>query len=93
MAQATDRRLGQDLCIALVLAVIGAGLGRPAFARGEPECALGIVEEAMAQGGLSEPDMAAVRELIALAQQRERAGDEDGAVLAMAEASQILRLL
>jgi hypothetical protein len=85
-------RFGQDICIALVLAVVGAGLGKPALARSDADEDLAIVENAMAQNGLSDAEMARVRELIAVARGRERAGDEDGAVSALAAASVILRV-
>ena len=85
-------RFRQDLSIALVLAVIGAGLGKPAMARTDLEDEIAIVESAMARSGLSEVDTAKVRALLARAQESERAGDEDGAAFAMAEISAILQI-
>ena len=84
-------RLKQDLCIALVLAVVGS-FGNPALAAGKARQAIAVVEEAMAESGLSEEEMATVRRLIADARDRQRAGDDDGAASAMAEASAILRI-
>lgn len=88
----TDMRVSQDLCIALVFAVIGIGLGKPSLARSEAEEGLAIVEQAMAEEGLSQEKKISVRKLIAHARERERAGDADGAASAMAEASAILRI-
>ena len=81
-------RLKQDLCIALVLAVVGS-FGNPALAAGKARQG---IEDAMAQEGLSEEEMATVRRLIADARDRQRAGDDDGAAIAMAQASAILRI-
>lgn len=84
-------RIGQDLCIALVLAVIGVGPGRPALARDSADETLQIIEDAMAGRDLTDTEAANVRTLIAIAQDRESAGDEDGAISALAEASAILK--
>ena len=84
-------RLKQDLCIALVLAVVGS-FGTSALAAGKARQAIAVVEEAMAESGLSEEETATVRRLIADARDRQRAGDDDGAASAMAEASAILRI-
>jgi hypothetical protein len=83
-------RLGQDLCIALVLAVVSVGIGRPAAARPDADESLALVESAMRTSGLSEEKAVSVRALIALARERGQAGDEDSAAAAMAEASAIL---
>ena len=85
-------RFGQDLCIALVLAVIGTGFAEPAVAEGTLEESSGFVEDAMEAGGLSETEMATVRRLIAAARECARLGDDDGAAVAMAEASRLLRI-
>jgi hypothetical protein len=85
-------RFGQDVCIALVLAVIGTGISEPAAASDTLEASAGFVEAAMEAGGLSEPDIAAVRRLIATARESVRNGDEDEAAAAMAEAAQLLRI-
>ena len=85
-------RLKQDLCIALVLAVVGS-FGNPALAAGKGRQGIALVEDAMAHGGLSEEEMATVRRLIADARDRQRAGDDDGAAHAMAQASAILRIV
>ena len=84
-------RLKQDLCIALVLAVVGS-FGIPALAASKARQPIAVVEDAMAESGLSEEEMATVRRLIADARDRQRAGDDDGAASAMAEASAILRI-
>jgi hypothetical protein len=89
-SEGDDMRIGQDLCIALVLAVVSVGMGRPVAARADADESLALVEGAMRTSGLSDADAASVRQLIALAQERERAGDEDGATAAMAQASSIL---
>jgi hypothetical protein len=83
-------RVGQDLCIALVLAVVSVGSGKASLARPDCDDSLAVVERALAGRGLSEAQAQAVRSLIALAQERESSGDEEGAALAMAEASAIL---
>jgi hypothetical protein len=83
-------RFGQDLCIALVLAVIGTGIAEPAVANGRPEESSGFVEDAMEASGLSEAEMATVRRLITEARNCARIGDEDGAATAMATVSGIL---
>jgi hypothetical protein len=85
-------RVSQDLCIALVLAVIGVGSGSPSLATAEASDDLEAVEGAMAGRGLSEEEIMSVRTLIAHARERQRAGDEDGAASAMAQASAILRI-
>ena len=90
MREETDMRIGQDLCIALVLAVVGVNAGKPAVARTETDGSLAVVEGAMAESGLTEEEIAGVRGLIAEARQHERAGDEDGAAVAMARAWGIL---
>jgi hypothetical protein len=84
-------RVRQDLCIALVVAVSGVGLGKPA-ARSQADDGLASVEEAMAERDLSAEEVASVRRLIAVARDREAAGDEDGAIAAMASISSILRI-
>ena len=86
-------RIKQDLCIALVLAVVGVGFGKPAISRNPAEKSLATLEDAMAGSGLTEAQADSVRRLIAAAQERERAGDEDGAVSAMTEASVILGIV
>ena len=85
-------RLRQDLSIALVLAVIGVGFGKPALARNDVEDEVAVVESAIARSGLSETETAMVRALLARAQDRERAGDEDGAARALADLSAILQI-
>jgi hypothetical protein len=82
-------RVGQDLCIALVLAVVSVGSAK-ALGDAPSDDSLAIVERAIAGSGLSEEQARAVRSLIALAQERAGAGDEEGAALAMAQASAIL---
>jgi hypothetical protein len=84
-------RLKQDLCIALVLAVVGT-FGNPALAAGKAREGIAVVEDAMAEEGLSESEVAKVRRLIAQARECEGAGDDDGAASAMALASAILRI-
>ena len=86
-------RIGQDLCIALVLAVIGVGAGKPALARPSADEALEVIESAMASRELTDAEAAHVRTLIAIAQDRESVGDEDGAISALAEASAILKVI
>jgi hypothetical protein len=83
-------RVGQDLCIALVLAVVSVGSAKAALGAAPSDDSLAIVERAIAGSGLSEEQARAVRSLIALAQERAGAGDEEGAALAMAQASSIL---
>jgi hypothetical protein len=46
----------------------------------------------MAERDLSAEEVASVRRLIAVARDREAAGDEDGAIAAMASISSILRI-
>lgn len=82
-------RIRQDLCIALVLAVIGAGIGTPRLQR-TPEEIPPALEDAIAARGLSVEDVERVRHLIVRARERGWAGDEDGAALALAEASALL---
>ncbi len=84
-------RIGQDLCIALVLAVVGVGCGKPALARNSADAALETIEDAMAGSDLTAAEAAAVRTLIAAAQELEGAGDEEGAIAALAQASAILK--
>jgi hypothetical protein len=83
-------RFGQDLCIALVLAVVGVGAGKPIVARTEAEGSLAVVEKAMRDSGMTAGQIASIRRLIAQAREREQAGDENGAASAMAHASAIL---
>lgn len=85
-------RISQDLCIALVLTVIGAGLAKPPAARGADNDGFSVVEDTIAGRGLSAAEATSVRNLIAQARERELAGDEDGAASAMAEASALLRI-
>jgi hypothetical protein len=85
-------RVGQDLCIALVLAVVGVGFGKPSLTRPAAEEGLAIVESAMAESDLSDEEIASVRKLIVRAQELERAGDEDGVAATIASASAILKL-
>ena len=85
-------RVGRDLSIALVLAVIGVGITDPALGGNDADDDLEAVENAMSEGELSEEEVASVRSLIAHARERHRAGDEDGAASAMARASTILRI-
>lgn len=85
-------RFRQDLCIALILTVIGAGGAGPPKSGAEAEDGLAVIDGAMQADGLSDGEMRRVRELIARARDHERAGDEDGALAAIAEASAILRL-
>jgi hypothetical protein len=83
-------RVGQDLCIALVLAVVGVGSAKASPAGPACDDSLAVVERAIAGSGLSQDQARAVRSLIALAQERAGSGDEEGAALAMAQASAIL---
>ena len=84
-------RLKQDLCIALVLAVVGS-FGNPALAAGKAREGIAIVEDAMAEEGLSEAEAAKVRRQSARARELQGAGDDDGAASAIAEASALLRI-
>jgi hypothetical protein len=84
-----EMQVSRDLCIALVLAVIGVGMTDPVLGS-DADDDLDAVEEAMADGHLSEEEIASVRTLIAEARERHRAGDDDGAAAAMARVSAIL---
>ena len=84
-------RLKQDLCIALVLAVVGS-FGNPALSAGKARQGIAVVEDAMAEEGLSDAEVAKVRRLIAQARECEGAGDDVGAASAMALASAILKI-
>jgi len=83
-------RVGQDLCIALVLAVVSVGSAKASLGGAACDDSLAVVERAIAASGLSEEQARAVRSLIALAQERVGSGDDEGAALAMAQASAIL---
>ena len=84
-------RLKQDLCIALVLAVVGS-LGNATLSASKAGEGIAVVEDAMAEEGLSEAEVAKVRRLIAQARECQGAGDDDGAASAMTQASAILRI-
>jgi hypothetical protein len=83
-------RVGQDLCIALVLAVVSVGSAKASLGAAASDDSLAVVERAIAGSGLSDEQARTVRSLIALAQERTGSGDEEGAALAMAQASAIL---
>ena len=83
-------RIGQDLCIALVLAVVSAGFGSRLVGGSGQEDGVATIEAAIAVSGLSADQAGVVRSLIALARDRESAGDENAAAIAMAKASTLL---